>query len=257
MRSGSNIAKPNYRVGPRRIECYSIHFVREGTLVFEYEGESTLLNAGDLFCMYPGRTYLYYKKPDEQTLRLSWLAMDGPEMEEILITAGLRQNKPYLINRWNSKLQEQVTGIMDMLRQNGSGSQSVSFGLRGLLFGLLGQLIKSGEELPVYPEKSWVSKSTDHIRLHATEGITVQQVAQFAGVNRTYFSTEFSKAVGISPAQYIAQVKMDKAQAMLRESSATVTEIAYSIGYTSLYSFTRAFKTYCLMSPSEYRNKYK
>lgn len=84
VRAGRNIAKPGYRIGPRRIECSSIHFVTEGSLMVEYKGQSCRLQAGDAFCMYPNETYLYYKPDDEPSLQLTWLAMDGPGMEKML-----------------------------------------------------------------------------------------------------------------------------------------------------------------------------
>lgn len=254
VRIGRNIAKPSYRVGPRRIECYSIHFVQEGHILFEYDGQQRLLGPGDLFCMYTGITYLYYKNQDKESLRLTWMAMDGPGMEDILTLLGLSRHEPYLLNRCSPMIEEHISGLMNVLRQKDTANEAVRLDLRGRFYSLLGQLMSSSERQPEHRVLSWVSKSLDYIRLHATEGITVQQIARLAGLNRTYFSTEFRSAIGVSPVEYIARVRMDKAKELLSQSTATVTEIAYSVGYTSLYSFTRAFKNHCRMSPTDYRN---
>jgi len=56
------------------------------------------------------------------------------------------------------------------------------------------------------------------------------------------------------PAEYISKVKMNKAKELLLGTSASITEIAYSLGYPNLFSFTRAFKKYYSISPSAYRN---
>lgn len=254
VRMGRNIAKTSYRVGPRRIECYSIHMVQEGHIRFEYDGQQQLLGPGDLFCMYPGITYLYYKNQDKESLRLTWMAMDGPGMENILTLLGLSRHEPYLKNRCSPMIEEHLSGLMNVLRQKDATNDAASFELRGRCYCLLGQLMISSQRQPEHRVLSWISKSLDYIRLHASEGITVQQIARLAGLNRTYFSTEFRSAVGVSPTEYIARVRMDKAKELLSQSSATVTEIAYSVGYTSLYSFTRAFKNHCHMSPTDYRH---
>lgn len=102
---------------------------------------------------------------------------------------------------------------------------------------------------------SWVKQSVKYIELHAAEGLTVDQLASMAGVNRSYFSTTFSEQVGLSPLQYMTKVRMAKATELLAETRATVTEIAYSLGYASPFAFTRAFAGHLGMPPSAYRKR--
>lgn len=257
VRTGSNVAKPNYRVGPRRIECYSIHFVREGSLVLECEGKHNILQAGDAFCMYPNRSYVYYKHDEKDVLRLSWLAMDGPGMEKLLMMAGFRAEQPYLSGRWNASLEERLEEITSLLRQDREERAGSSFELKGLLYRLFSLLLQASEPVDPLPDakQGWVDKCMEYMRLHAAEGITVRQVAEFAGLNRTYFTTLFTKSAGITPAAYIAKVKMNKAKEMLITTSASITEIAYSLGYPTLFAFTRAFTNYYSIAPSAYRNQ--
>lgn len=260
VRAGRNIAKPGYRIGPRRIECSSIHFVTEGSLMVEYKGQSCRLQAGDAFCMYPNETYLYYKPDGEPSLQLTWLAMDGPGMEKMLRLAGFDLEKPWSRGRWTPELEDRIGRLFAEWRKGKADELAVSLGLKGLLYQTLSLLASTagmGEGLRSPAKKSKASQWTEYIEWHAAEGITVQQVAEYAGLNRTYFSAQFTKAVGLTPARYIAKVKMDKAQQMLRGTSAAVTEIAYSLGYPTLYAFTRAFTHYCSMSPSEYRKQHQ
>jgi AraC-like DNA-binding protein len=89
----------------------------------------------------------------------------------------------------------------------------------------------------------------DFIELHATEGIFVQQVTAFAGVHRSYFSNVLTSQVGMPPLKYIQKIRMEKAKRLLKETDATITEIALSLGYPNLYTFTRAFKNYYKVPP--------
>lgn len=52
VRAGRSLAKPNYRVGPKRIECYSLHFVHEGMVRLEFDGKRVDLQKNDLFCLF-------------------------------------------------------------------------------------------------------------------------------------------------------------------------------------------------------------
>lgn len=91
--------------------------------------------------------------------------------------------------------------------------------------------------------------------MHFTEDISVKDVAKYIGIHRSYFTTSFVKDMGITPVQYLIKLKMDRALEMLAEQSHTITEIAYSLGYSDLYSFSRAFKNYHGISPKQYIRK--
>ncbi|GIO29565.1 MULTISPECIES: AraC family transcriptional regulator [Paenibacillus] len=260
VRAGQNTAKPGYRIGPRRIECYSIHFVRAGSLMVEYKGQSRRLQTGDAFCLYPNRTYIYYKPEDEPSLQLTWLAMDGPALEKMLHLAGFDPDDPCSRGRWTPALEHVIGRLFEEWRKGKTDGIAASLCLKGLMYQVLSLLISSAGLTDAHPSPAATPKSkaslwTEYIEWHAAEGITVQQVAEYAGLNRTYFSTQFTRSVGMTPAEYIAMVKMDKAKQMLLGTSAAVTEIAYSLGYPTLFAFTRAFKNYCSMSPSQYRKQ--
>ncbi|MBB6633093.1 hypothetical protein J2Z47_003456 [Cohnella thailandensis] len=53
IRSGTNVAKANYAVGTRMIECYSIHVILNGSVDYTFEDGKARLRKGDLFCLYP------------------------------------------------------------------------------------------------------------------------------------------------------------------------------------------------------------
>src|SRR5690606_37221192 len=77
-------------------------------------------------------------------------------------------------------------------------------------------------------------------------------VAKYIGVHRSHFTKEFVNEFGITPVQYLLSLKMNRAKEMLSEKSFSITEIAYSLGYSDLYSFSRAFKNFFGVSPTKY-----
>jgi AraC-like DNA-binding protein len=256
VRGGRSEAKPTYRVGPKRIECYSIHFVRKGSLMLEYRKKRVLLQSGDLFCLYPNITYTYYRQSDEEEpLQLSWLAFDGTGSEQLLKLAGFDADFPIVYNCWNLQLEELLQSAYAILRMDRPPKISDHLELKSLLYQLFSLLIQANGDPETIEPMGWIKASADYIELHASEGITVQQVARMTGHNRTYFSTVFSKTYGIPPAEYIYKIRMNRAKDLLLGTSASITEIAYSLGYPNLFTFTRAFKKFFSLSPSEYRNR--
>jgi hypothetical protein len=95
VRAGRSIAKPNYRVGPKRIECYSLHFVHEGMIRIEFDGKRMELQKDDMFCLFPGRTCYYYMLPSDSPLQMSWLALDGDRVKPLLALAGVAPERPF------------------------------------------------------------------------------------------------------------------------------------------------------------------
>lgn len=255
VRSGISQARMNYRVGPKRIDYYSLHFVREGSLQLEFSGASHTLHAGDVFCLYPGITYTYFKLKDQQNLSMCWLAFDGPGAMRILEQAGFRMDAPFVRQRWSEVLKEPVEAVLGLMKFSPDPSMASSLHMQTWMCRLFSGLVRDEEEHATKESRSagWIRKSIRYINLHAAEGITVQHVSNVIGVNRTYFSTVFYKHVGVTPMAYITKIRMEKAVKLLSDTTATITEIAYSLGYPDVYSFSRAFKNYYNISPSECR----
>ncbi|MCS7460604.1 AraC family transcriptional regulator [Paenibacillus doosanensis] len=256
IRGGRSTGKPNYKVGPKRIECYSLHLVQEGELVFEYQNHKVTLGPNHLFCLFPGVTYHYSISATNSPLRLCWVAMDGPRIRALLELAGLTPETPYTYQADCAPLEQTMEQILGHMRNASDWRAAVSLELQSLLFALFAGITPDAGERHFGEEPAgWIQECIDFMELHATEGVSVQQVASFAGLNRSYFSGVFAREVGMSPHSYLQKIRMEKAKRLLRETEATVTEIALSLGYPNLFSFTRAFKNYCKIAPVLFRSR--
>jgi len=226
--------------------------------VLEFRNKRIHLQEGDLFCLHPNITYTYYRPADQEAdkpLHLFWLAIDGSGAEQIVKLAGFEADNPIIRNRWDRQMDDLLLAIHEILRWNHPKKISDTLELTSLLYKLFASLIHSGGEPETTEPMGWVKACADYIDLHACEGITVQHLARMVGYNRTYFSTVFAQAFGVAPAEYIYKVRMSRAKELLLGTSASITEIANSLGYPSLFTFTRAFKKYFTLSPSEYRSR--
>lgn len=256
VRGGQSTTKPGYHVGPKRMDCYSIHIIREGTLHFISGNQAFAVNKGDIFCMFPGRTYTYYRESACAELQLSWLAFDGPGCLPLLQETGLEPETPCLSKAWSPALQDAADSLFELMRQYAAGSMQQSLEMQGALMRFFSALVnRSRSSQP--RSLHWVEQSLQHIELHAAEGITVEQLAAMAGLNRNYFSTAFTQQTGMTPLQCITNVRIAKAKKLLAETSATVTEIAYSLGYSNVFAFTRAFTRFCSLNPTQYREQFR
>ena len=81
VRGGQTTTKPGYKIGPKRIDDYSIHLITEGELLLSYGEQQCLLRSGDLLYvsgdpLYVPKTYTMYITSDDMDC-LSWLSSCG------------------------------------------------------------------------------------------------------------------------------------------------------------------------------------
>ena len=86
-----------------------------------------------------------------------------------------------------------------------------------------------------------------------SERLTVSDMARAAGLSRAHFSREFRKAFGESPHSHLLTRRLERAAALLRNTDRSVAEICFSVGLSSVGSFTSSFTRTYGRSPTAYR----
>jgi two-component system response regulator YesN len=98
-----------------------------------------------------------------------------------------------------------------------------------------------------------IPRAIAYIREHIGENVTLEQVAGHVHLHPNYFSEMFKRETGQNFANYVREAKMRRAQHLLSETPAKISEVARQVGYTDVKHFNRLFKQYTGMTPSEYR----
>lgn len=95
----------------------------------------------------------------------------------------------------------------------------------------------------------------EYIRRHLNGTITIEDLAEIAGLNPTYFSNLFSRYMGIPPVQYINKQRIEEAQRLLFSTDDTLYKIARTVGFSDEYYFSRIFKKIVGIAPDHYRKQ--
>ena len=90
-----------------------------------------------------------------------------------------------------------------------------------------------------------------------TERLTVFDVAEAISINDRYLYSLFMKFEGIPPKEYILKRKLETAADLLESTDMPVMEIAAVVGFSDIYSFSKAFKSKFDLSPTKYRCQMK
>ncbi len=104
--------------------------------------------------------------------------------------------------------------------------------------------------------KNLIDKAISFIQKNPKDNLSLQSIADNAGFSLNYFDAIFRQHTGYSPVEYSRIYKLTRSALELRRTQKTVLDIALDFGYASPESFTRAFKSFYSITPSEYREKY-
>ena len=97
-----------------------------------------------------------------------------------------------------------------------------------------------------------IAPAVEYISQHYNENITNDKLAAIAGMSTVYFRKLFTSVMGASPITYIHNLRIEKAKEMLKSDYGTLSDIALSLGYSSLYDLSRDFKKHTGVAPSKY-----
>jgi two-component system, response regulator YesN len=101
--------------------------------------------------------------------------------------------------------------------------------------------------------RSEIHKGLAFMRKHLAEHITLSAVAREAGLSRYYFCRLFHQETGTPFRDYLHDLRITRAKALLADRYVRVTEVAYAVGFNDLSHFDRIFRKRVGCSPSEYR----
>jgi len=93
----------------------------------------------------------------------------------------------------------------------------------------------------------------NYVEAHFRTKINAGRVAGLCGMSPSYFSRAFRTAYGITFQEYLMRLRTREAYRLLNNPNASVTDVAYTVGFNDVSYFGRMFKRYYNMSPSDYR----
>lgn len=230
--------------GPTTRELWLLHFVVSGKGKFKTERGEYQLGENDMFVIRP-YDVTYYEADKKDPWTYIWIGFScGTKLPDTLLENDVL-HVPFLANIFRDCFSAED------LPENGRGYEAY-------VCAAIWQMISLLEKRELYSmdmTEHYIRSALDIIDSEYATGITVEDIAARLHLNRSYFSTMFTKIMGVTPKDKIASVRMHKAAELLCERSFDVSVVARSMGFPDVFSFSRAFKRYHKLSPSEYRDR--
>lgn len=146
--------------------------------------------------------------------------------------------------------------ILDILRRMHEENTSQLYGYNDMLSILLQQLILNllrNQKENDSSKYGFISDFKKYINSNFNLDIDFVSAAENSGYSYDHFRHLFKKEMNISPAKYLASVRLKHAKSLLASGTLSIAAVAIQCGFNDISNFSFAFKKAYGISPSEYR----
>jgi AraC family transcriptional regulator len=96
-------------------------------------------------------------------------------------------------------------------------------------------------------------KVMELVQAEMDSDLSLEELAEAAGLSITHFSDMFRQSTGQSPHQFVLHRRVERAKELLRAAEMRVLDVAVACGFKSQQHFARVFRSVCGASPTQYR----
>ena len=198
------------------------------------------LSRGTVFVTFPAMPFYL---TDGGGLKLMYVSFLGTKAYELLSERGVIAAKCVRYGH------EDLLGIW---QQTLSADNDTALAAEGLLYITLAH-IGEGDKIKVTFDSNELANNIQRVidDNYCDHALTLSFIAKKLNYNEKYVSTVFKKAFGTTIQNYIANLRLNNALKLISSGVTSIKDIAAFSGYSDPLYFSKAFKKYCHISPSE------
>ena len=239
---------------PQSLDQALLIYCVKGVGWCELAGQLHTVRAGDLLVLPPDVPYTcgaHVANP----WTLHWACAIGANLPEYLNELGVSAQAPLVWMGEDLQLARLFNEVLQTL-ENGSSFLNLlqaSHALAHLLAVSIRHRHERTRDASDVVEK--VAQAIIYMSEHLDQPLRVSALAALANLSQAHFSVLFKQQTGCSPRDYLHLLRIHGACQLLRGSTLNVKEIAARLGYQDQFHFSRQFKAFQGLSPTEYRER--
>ncbi|NLZ80471.1 MAG: AraC family transcriptional regulator [Clostridiales bacterium] len=273
-----------WRISDKKSGVYHFHNGLEIGMCFsdggnmEFEGDIQPFKAGDITFIPKNVSHTTYSSPGKQSL-WTYIFFDPERLfHNMLWDGGGSMNLSmtniadfeYILHSDEyQKIYSLTTFIIDELKTKPERYQD---SVRTLLFALCTEVLRvqngmSKENTPTNraghkqgqidgaERESSITVAVDYIEKNYNKQFSIESLAEMCHLSETHFRRVFQATMGTGPLDFITNIRIKKACALLKTTNDSVTYISEQVGFGSISSFNRSFNKVMASSPREWRKQ--
>jgi AraC-like DNA-binding protein len=236
----------------RVLDEYQLLYITRGKGEFRSKNCKKLkIEEGHMFLLFPGEWHTYH--PDKATgWDEYWIGFDGKNMDNLVKSEFFNRQYPVFSVGVSAQIGQLYEWAIEVARAQKAGFQQMLAGYVNLLIGYAYSYDRQSkfEEMRIVKH---INKAKMIIMENLHIPITPQMIAERLNMSYSWFRRIFKQYIGISPAQYIIEIKIQKSKELLTNTSMSSKEISFEMGFDNPDYFCTIFKKKTGFSPLGYR----
>ncbi len=230
-------------------DAVEIVYVLEGHSTVLLEGQQLALGAGDLFLSFPNQVHGYENTRDFLGFVAIITTQSLPAFQSLLTK---EQPASPILHPEGQDAQSLLALMQLMWNDRRTGSPTLFQGYSQVL---LSKVLLMATLIPQTKESGVLQAVLQYINNNYMQPLTRNDIAKAIGYSESHISHIFTDAMGISLMDYIIKLRLDETKQLLRSTKLPVSQIAMSLGFSSIRSFNRFFLQKTGMTPTAYRKQ--
>ncbi len=210
------------------------------------------LKAGDWYVLFPDEV-LWVSTDEQKPMCYFWMGIACDDalglMRQCYITPQARIKATSSIRQ----TRQQFKQLIKHLDVDSPQTQMLATGCMWQLLGMMGDIASSTDTtVNTTGPRHAVDQACQIMQHQYVHGIHVSEVADMINMDRSHLSTRFKAVMGLTMHDYLTQLRISRAQLLLRHSDLTVNQVAQAVGYREYRSFIRCFEQRTGRTPRGY-----
>lgn len=240
--------QPNGKVDEHFHEFFHAIYVMKGAGAIRIDGRPYQLQPRQFYLLAPGKKHAFWNDQAEKliTFEVKFEFSDSNFTAEMAIL-------PECLNAGDTP----VLSVLSNIRREFNGKRADSSELIALqmqeVFLYLQRCANASGQKTVHGDSEDLAEVIEYLEKNPDSGLSLQELAQIACLEKTYFLKKFKRITGLTPMIYLRNQKLKKAKDLLIYSDMNITQVSEALGFQSVHYFSRLFSKETGVSPSQYK----
>ena len=243
---GWEICCPMHTFGPAIRQHYLVHYGTRGKGRLWMNDTCYVIEKDTMFLIRPGITCVYQADKDDPW-EYCWICIDGYDVENMLNNSGFDKVNLLFFDKSNGEVRDAMLNFIFYF----SKYKNNEYMLLSRLYNIFGHMkiqMKKQQAKSIH-----VERAIDYIYENYSKNISVTDIAEYLGIDRTYLYRLFKEEYNMSPQKYLLNFRLKTAMNKLEGGNMSIADIAYNCGFNDASAFCHQFKKVYKDTPLNYR----
>ncbi len=235
-----------------------LFYVVDGKGEFNIQGQRFPVKANDFVIINPQVEHTELSSPDEP---LEYIVLGIRGLSFSNLTPVSEGGHPFSFFNLRDEQKDILRYLNAMVQEATSQSMSYELVCHNLLEILLIKILRHQHFDLEVGKQSKATKDISFIKYYLEtyyhESIQLEDLASMTHLSRFYISHSFKKEIGMSPMEYLIDIRIKESKILLRTTNYSISQVADIVGFTTPTYFSKQFRKSTGISPTDYREQFQ